>query len=267
MTNLNFERKGKGSPTIVMVHGFACRLSDWAAQVAHLSPRFETIALDLPGHGKTAGTTEDARIEVLARNVADLLEDLDISNAVLVGHSMGCRVIVEAAGLVPKRVAGLILVDGSRLGTPGSGAGAALAKSFAEGHYPTFVSGFFKQMFLADSAPKLVSEIVDNATALPQSFGSKLLPDIGRWDEMRFDEAFRCVHVPMLIIQSTYTNPERKRSPMTKGQNTPYFDFVCAAVPGVRIEIVEKVGHFPQIERAAEVNAAMDGFLASLPKV
>ena len=46
---------GKGRPAVVFVHGFGCALSDWDAQVAHLSPRHLTVAVDLRGHGTSPG--------------------------------------------------------------------------------------------------------------------------------------------------------------------------------------------------------------------
>jgi pimeloyl-ACP methyl ester carboxylesterase len=37
---------GNGRPPIVFVHGFACAHTDWSAQVAHLSPRHQTVAVE-----------------------------------------------------------------------------------------------------------------------------------------------------------------------------------------------------------------------------
>jgi pimeloyl-ACP methyl ester carboxylesterase len=86
---------GKGRPPIVFVHGFGCALSDWHAQVSHLSPRYQTIAVDLRGHGASPGTPEECSIERYGADVAEVMQALARSPAVLVGHSMGCRVVVE----------------------------------------------------------------------------------------------------------------------------------------------------------------------------
>jgi hypothetical protein len=48
---INFRVVGTDEPTLILVHGFACTLEDWDAQVRGLSPRFRCAALDLPGHG------------------------------------------------------------------------------------------------------------------------------------------------------------------------------------------------------------------------
>src|ERR1700716_4294742 len=49
--DINVQTSGSGSPTLIFVHGFACDLSDWAAQVRALAADFSLISLDLPGHG------------------------------------------------------------------------------------------------------------------------------------------------------------------------------------------------------------------------
>ena len=54
---------GEGRPPVVFVHGFACGHTDWDAQVAHLSPRHRTVAVDLRGHGASPGTAEGCSLE------------------------------------------------------------------------------------------------------------------------------------------------------------------------------------------------------------
>jgi pimeloyl-ACP methyl ester carboxylesterase len=104
---------GNGQPPIVLVHGFACAHSDWDAQVAHLSPRHQTVTADLRGHGASPGTADESSIERYGADVAEVLRALELPPAVLVSHSMGCRVVVEAALQAPAHTAAVVLVDGS----------------------------------------------------------------------------------------------------------------------------------------------------------
>ena len=105
---------GKGRPAVVFVHGFGCAHSDWDAQVAHLSPRHLTVAVDLRGHGASPGTAAECSIERYGADVAEVMQALSLPPAVLVGHSMGCRVVVEAALQAPAHAAGIVLIDGSQ---------------------------------------------------------------------------------------------------------------------------------------------------------
>src|SRR5579885_2846828 len=88
-----------GPPTrpVVFVHGFGCGLTDWDSQVAHLSPRHLTVAVDLRGHGRSPGPAVACSIERYGADVAELMRALSLPPAVLVGHSLGCRVVTEAA--------------------------------------------------------------------------------------------------------------------------------------------------------------------------
>src|ERR1051325_3533508 len=113
--NVNFRVTGSQDPTVLFVHGFACALDDWDAQVKALSPRFRCVALDLPGHGASAKPATVA-IAAMGSAVAQVKEHIGARATVLVGHSMGCRVIVEALLQSPTGVAGLVFVDGSILG-------------------------------------------------------------------------------------------------------------------------------------------------------
>lgn len=264
MTILDHTREGRGKPTIVFVHGFACARSDWSRQVAHLRGRFETIAVDLGGHGTTAGAEEHTRIDTHGRDVAALLTELGIERAVLVGHSMGCRVVMHAMSEAPDRVAGLVLVDGSRLGGKGSTAYQDRAKRIGEIGYRTYIEPFFAQMFLPGVDRAISQPVVDRALAMPEHIAGNLFPNIGRWDAERFDEVAAEVRVPLMAVQSTYMNAAGERLPMKKGQTSAFLDNLKSLIPATRVEVIADVGHFPQIERAAELNALLDDFLAKL---
>lgn len=262
MTALNHTREGRGKPTVVFVHGFGCARNDWDRQVAHLRGRVETVALDLGGHGTTPGTESHQRIETHGRDVATLLAELAIDGAILVGRSMGCRVVTHAMTEAPSRVAGLVLVDGSRLGPAGSTAYEERRKHVAEVGYRAFIEPLFAQMFLPGTDRAVSEPVMQRALAMPEKLAGNLFPNIGRWDSEHFDTAFASVQVPLLAIQTTYTTPAGQRAPMEKGQTSPYLDDLKRLVPGARVEIIPGVGHFPQIEKAGEVNALLDAFLA-----
>ena len=70
---------GPATRPVVFVHGFGCGLTDWDSQVAHLSPRHQTIAVDLPGHGSNPGAAADCSIERYGADVAELMRALSLS--------------------------------------------------------------------------------------------------------------------------------------------------------------------------------------------
>jgi len=104
---LNVRVTGAQDPTLIFVHGFACSLEDWDAQVNGLSTQFRCVALDLPGHGSSPAP-EAATIAALGSAVNVAKKQAGGRTAVLIGHSMGCRVINEAFLQSPAGVAGLV---------------------------------------------------------------------------------------------------------------------------------------------------------------
>jgi len=236
--------------TFVLVHGFACDHTDWQHQIEHLAKRHKVLSPDLRGHGATPGTADDVSIENFGADVAKLLEKNDVRDAVLVGHSMGCRVVLQAAMNAPDRVKALALVDGSFLG-----AGHPLKID----DFPSFARNLFAGMFLAPSA--VGDAIIARAEKLPAAVGAALFPRMVRWDAERMDAALSAVKVPMLVVQSTYLNAERKRVAMEPGVTTPWLDLVRSRAPKARIEIITGVGHFPQIEVPAEVNKLLSAMV------
>jgi pimeloyl-ACP methyl ester carboxylesterase len=264
MALIHHTRTGSGRPPIVLVHGFGCARSDWDPQVAHFSPRHTTVAVDLGGHGTSPGTAAHARIETHGADVTALLDHLALPPAVLVGHSMGCRVVMEAANRTPDRVCGLILVDGSRLGEAGPRSYEGRAKALADMGYAAAARAAFGQMFGADYDKAKDQAIIDRAVARDPAIAGPLFADIGRYDAHEFDRILGTVRVPMLALQTTRTLPDGKRLSLAAGETTPYLDLLRARIKDLTVEIVPGIGHFPTLERPAETNAILERFLARL---
>jgi pimeloyl-ACP methyl ester carboxylesterase len=253
---------GQGLPPIVFVHGFGCASSDWNAQIAHFNPNHQTIALDLRGHGNSPGTAVDCSMERYGADVADLMRALELPPAILVGHSMGCRVVIEASLQAPAHTAAVILVDGSQFAPA---MGRVLHERFAQPDgYPTMVAGLFKDMFTPSSDPKLVASVAARAENLPRLIGEKLLTDMQRYDVGRLALSLAGLRVPVMALQTTYSDENRQRRTLRSGQTTPYLDMLRENVPSVRIEIIPQTGHFPQLDKSQPTNALIEAFLSSL---
>jgi pimeloyl-ACP methyl ester carboxylesterase len=247
------------------VHGFACSLDDWRAQLDYFSKTNEVLACDLRGHGRTPGRAHECSIEHYGGDVAALVNHLELQECILVGHSMGTRVVLEANRLLfsshdAERVAGLVLIDGSRVGSGDPDAAEKAAHEMvASAGYPAFAEGLFRGMFFAPS--REAEAIIARALHQSGGFGPVLWPAMARWDAARMDEALAAVRAPLLAIQSTTRDAQMRRSPLEAGQSTPYLQLIRSSVPGARIEVLPGVGHFAQIEAADEVNHLIADFI------
>lgn len=99
-----------GDHAIVFIHGAQNDHSVWTAQARALAAQGHAVlAVDLPGHGRSAGPAL-ATVEEMATWLLDLLATAGVARAVLAGHSMGSLIALEAASRAPARVRALALV-------------------------------------------------------------------------------------------------------------------------------------------------------------
>src|SRR5207237_10459447 len=153
--------------------------------------------------------------------------------------------------LIPERVAGIVLIDGSRNATSDPTAAESAARATVEKLcYAAFAETLFRQMFFKPSAQ--ADAIIARAVKGSAQFGPELWPRVTRWDAGEMDAAFAAVRAPVLAIQSTTRNAQLQRKPLNPGDSSPWLDYLKSK--GAKIAIVPDVGHFTQIEAPGEVN-------------
>src|SRR5918912_4599048 len=103
---LAYDEQGAGAP-VVLLHGFPFNRSLWREQRAALAGAHRVIAPDLSGFGDSAVADEPATMELMAEDVAALLDELGVGRYVLGGLSMGGYVALAFYRLFPRRVRAL----------------------------------------------------------------------------------------------------------------------------------------------------------------
>ena len=116
----------RDAPAVILLHGFGASLETWEPWAQALSAHFRVIRFDLPGFGLTGadptGDYSDAReMKILA----DLMDQLGVARASLVGNSLGGRIAWSFAALHPDRVARLVLISPDGFASPGFAYGKA----------------------------------------------------------------------------------------------------------------------------------------------
>jgi pimeloyl-ACP methyl ester carboxylesterase len=97
-------------PAVLFIHGAGMDHTVWALQARYFAHHGRTVlAIDLPGHGRSAGTPLGS-IERTAVWITRLLDAVEVKSAVLVGHSMGALIALETAATAPARVRALALL-------------------------------------------------------------------------------------------------------------------------------------------------------------
>ncbi len=112
---LPHRRAGNGPP-LVLVHGYLGGSAQWEAEIAKFSSLCDVIAPDLPGFGDASDRPGCASIAEMADSVLSLLDELDIGDFILLGHSMGGMIAQEIVAKAGPRVSKLVLYGTGPLG-------------------------------------------------------------------------------------------------------------------------------------------------------
>ena len=243
---VHYKSIGDGKTAVVFVHGWCCDNTVWADQVAALAGKVRTIALDLPGYGKSDKPKTPYTMDLFADGVDAVLKDAGVEKAVLVGHSMGTPVVRQVYRKVPDKVAALVFVDGSlRPFTTDKAQAEQFLSMFKEETFkevaPKFLSGMLPA---ADAALKeRVEKLVAAADPAVAISSMKNMMDDKWWKEDP-------VKVPSQALMAP--------SPFWTDD---YKAFVKKLVPDLDYREFPGTGHFFFLEKPKEFNAALIEFL------
>lgn len=239
---------GTGPSTLIFIHGWTCDSSSWATQVPAFAKKYRVITLDLPGHGKSASPKDGKfSMDLFARAVEAVRAEAKAERVVLVGHSMGASVIRQYALLYPKRVAGLVAVDGplDMRGFPPAGFKRPPPIVGAEGQKAR--EAMIRGMFTPQTPQPLQKQILSTMLAAPDATANGAMAAI-------FDPSLKSndvIKVPALsIVAGTAQIPNAQ----TTKEVLPNHEW--AQVVGT--------GHFLMMEKPDEFNKLLTAFLAKI---
>lgn len=260
---LSYDAAGEGSPPLVFIHGFTGERIGWEPQFAHFSQTHRVVVPDLRGHGVSERGKEEMTVETLAADVHALLEELDLSGAVLIGHSMGCRVVLETRRRVPERIAKIVVIDGSNIGIGDKeGAQRRLDEGIAANGYAAFAHELYEGMFLEGHDPELKKYAMARGTTFPPEIGHPLFRNLIAYDADKAVAAMADADLPVLVLQSTTMGVDRLRRSIAVGERSLYMDLALKHCPRVETAVIPGCGHFTHLEAPEAVNARIEEFLS-----
>ncbi len=256
-----YDDTGGGGIPLVLLHGFPLDRTVWTSQVRHLGGSARVIAPDLRGFGESTlnGGPGGSRptVDGYAKDVAGLLDFLDIPAAVIGGVSMGGFVAMAFHRGFPGRVLGLLLVD-TRGGPDSPEARAArdalAAVARSEGA-PAVASAMLPKMLTP------ANRRAPMGTALAALMGSQSVEGIAGALEAIRDRADSGpsnarISVPTLVVcgaEDVLIPPEESRA-------------LREGIPGARLEMIPGAAHLPNYETPEAFNALVRGFLPGIPR-
>ena len=109
MISLNFKTYGQGNP-IIILHGLFGTLDNWQTIARQLSEEYLVYLVDQRNHGRSPHT-EEFDYSLLAEDLKDFMESEGMSQATIIGHSMGGKTAMQFAVSYPEMVSSLVVVD------------------------------------------------------------------------------------------------------------------------------------------------------------
>ena len=245
---------GRGEP-LVLVHGLADDHRAWRKTLAGLALRRRVIAYDLRGHGETTLGEANGTLAQLGSDLVALLDALELPSADLCGFSLGGTIVIRAAIDQPSRVHRLIPVaTSSRVGrsvVPWYEERATLSAAGAEAVHPVLEEDTRQQFRGAPAEFGDHWRLRRQSTADPRGFGNACRAMAGLNADPLDPELGR-VAAPTLVIaaENDLNCPVRAA------------EAVVAGIPGARLHVIAGSGHQVEVERPAELAAAILGFEA-----
>jgi pimeloyl-ACP methyl ester carboxylesterase len=239
-----YDVRGQGKVAVVLVHCWACDRSFWKEQVEPLSRKYRVVTLDLGGHGASGAERARWTVAGLGGDVQAVILALKLEQVVLVGHSMGGPVALDAARRMPGRVLGVVVVDSLHdVEKPVPREMAGKLAALYEEDFAGTMSSMVHRMFPPSADPAVVEFVASRAAASRPAPAIALLRDYPDLDLARWMDA---VAVPVRAIQS---GPPL--SPVTKiGVNRRHGNYDASFMDGV--------GHYPMLERPIEFNRRLE---------
>jgi pimeloyl-ACP methyl ester carboxylesterase len=238
--HIEYRMWGHGEPAVVLIHGWACDWNYWKAQIEALESKYTVVALNLAGHGASERNRSDWTLGNYGEDVATVVRQLNNRQIILVGHSMGADVALEATRRIGDRVIGIIAVDSLKsIGLP------PMPRREIERQLAPFKANFIEttrnyvteKMFEKGANPVLVQKVAYDMSLEPPAVAVPSLESLLAFD---FSTVLPDIHVPVLAINSDLGPTDEAR--------------IRKQLPGFKVAVLEHTGHFLMMETPERFN-------------
>jgi pimeloyl-ACP methyl ester carboxylesterase len=234
----------EGREVILFIHGAGGGQFTWSFQKGFFEKQFNSIIIELPGHGESGGEGEE-EIGKYAEHVHAFLKALNLPKVFFVGHSMGGAIVQTLALTHPEEMKGIVLV--------GTGAKLRVLPMILEGLKNKFEETVPKivQLEYSRKTPSelLKRGIIDMMRCRPEVlYGDFLACD--RFDIMSQVER---IDLPTLVLCGN----EDEMTPLK------YSQFLHQQITGSRLEILPSAGHMVMMEAPVAFNEKVKEFMTT----
>lgn len=245
---LSYDDNGaQGAPAFVFIHGWTCDRTFFAPQYQQFGSTHRAVAVDLRGHGDSPVASDGQyTIPLFAEDVAALLDELGLTNNVVIGHSLGGVITCQLAASRPDLVACAVMVDPAPFVMPAAIKDALVGLFSAIGGPDGLATrnALVDGMFMASDDVERKAHIARVMSVTPHEIAAPAITSLLSFDGTA---ALRAVQCPIATINSD--GPVNDVQEMKKLNPK----FMASQTLGA--------GHFNQLEVPDQVNAMIEQFV------
>lgn len=244
-----------GGPLVTMSHSLGTNLQLWEPQAKALKGRFRVLCYDTRGHGGTDATPGPYSLDMLARDIYELLRILDLGPTHFVGISMGGMIGQTLALRHPEALKSLILCDTTSR-VPREAAPVwdeRIALTLREGmspHVEPTMERWFTPRFRAEHPEEVepVRRMILETSPRGYAGCCHAIRDLD------LTEALGRIGLPVLIV----VGEDDPGTPVDESR------ILQERIPGSRLVVLKSAAHLSNREQPAAFNRAVTGFLDAL---
>lgn len=265
--NVAYIDEGKGENVLLLIHGLGTNAKSWLKNITGLSKNFRVLAVDLPGYGKSDKGYYKYSMSFYADVLSNLLINLKIERATLVGHSMGGQIAMITAQNYPANVDKLVLIS------------PAGFERFTEGEGDWMKAAFTVELVKETTTRNIDVNLRSNFFNAPDDAAFFVTDRIQIKGAKDFEDYCYAVtrNVAGMIDEPTWNklNGIQQKTLIIFGSNdglipNPYLHggYTCdiakigeSRIPDNKTVIIPECGHMAQFEKADLVNKEIIDFL------
>ena len=240
---------GEGPVTLLFVHGWNINKEYWEAQMDYFCPKYRVVAINLPGFWQPEAEREAWTVEAFGKDVVQAMETLELEKVILIGHSMGGDIILEAALEAPERVIGLVGIDNFKDTrpeySPEEEEGFRQFLAALREDYPNVIAPMAEaQLFQPDTDPAIKKRVMDDFRAVrPEVAIGSIEPLI--FYARKETEQLQRLDKKLYLINCDY-------APTDEEALKRYCGGGFEAIP------IHATSHYPMIEKPEEFNVKLE---------
>ncbi len=264
---LAYVDEGSGD-VLLLLHGMAGSSQTWRSIIRPLSRHYRVVAPDLLGHGSSDKPRSDYSLGAFAVLLRDLLDELGITRATIVGHSLGGGIAMQFSYQHPDHCRGLILIGSGGLG---SDVGLTLRLLSAPG--AELIMPIIAPQKVLTAGNRLRSWLHRFGISAPR--GEELWNSYSSFADAPTRAAFLRTLRSVVDFRGQAVNALSRLQTKTDmpimviwGDQDAIIPVehayaVKESLPAIRLEILSGVGHFPQVECPVEVAELIEDFMTN----